>query len=139
MNAIQTIDNSYKNIMNKDAEGICSNYVDSDALYVILEGPRLSNRGAKNIFKGWADFCNSGLTLESIDWIEGPYSEEEKDMAWVGGIINLSVAVQGKTFTKTFRATFVLTKPNGKDWKIKHEHVSGAQEDPYGIGDWLKK
>lgn len=139
MNAIQTINNSYQCIMRKDAEGICDNYVDDEALYVILEGPRLSNRGSKNIFKGWRDFCNAGLTLENIEWTEGPYVEEVDEMAWVGGIIVLTVAVQGKSFTKTFRATFVLTKPNGKDWKIKHEHVSGAQDDPYGIGDWLKK
>jgi hypothetical protein len=24
-------------------------------------------------------------------------------------------------------------------WLIRHEHVSGALQDPYGIGDWLKK
>ena len=59
-------------------------------------------------------------------------------MAWVGGVIVLTVALQEQRFTKTFRASFVLTR-QGEEWKIKHEHVSAAQEDPYGIGDWLKK
>jgi len=139
MNAIEAINQSYRHIIEKSIEGICNGYVDSEELYVILEGPRLSNRGAKNIFKGWGDFCNSPITLENIEWTEGPYTEEMENMAWVGGIVDLTVAVQGKTFTKTFRATFVLTKPDGINWKIKHEHVSAAHEDPYGIGDWLKK
>ena len=139
MTAIQTINNFYQNIIDGSVEGITNSYENSEELYVILEGPRLSNRGAKNIFKGWADFCASDLTLEKIDWIEGPYAEEKKEMAWVGGVINLTVGIKSKTFTKTFRASFVLTQSSDNTWKIKHEHVSGAQEDPYGIGDWLKK
>ena len=59
-------------------------------------------------------------------------------MAWLAGIIRLAVKVKDKTFTQTFRASFVLLKEEGF-WKIRHEHVSGALEDPYGIGDWLKK
>ncbi|MEM6802747.1 MAG: nuclear transport factor 2 family protein, partial [Bacteroidota bacterium] len=94
--------------------------------------------GHKNISKGWKDFCESGLTLESIKWTEGPYEDIEGKMAWVGGIIELSIAVQGRTFTQTFRSSFVLRKV-GEDWRIMHEHVSAALEDPYGIGDWLKE
>jgi len=61
-------------------------------------------------------------------------------MAWVGGIIVLVVKVGAKSFKRTFRATFVLTREEvGGPWYIKHEHVSAAMEDPYGIGDWLKK
>jgi ketosteroid isomerase-like protein len=58
-------------------------------------------------------------------------------MAWVAGIIRLTVSVKEKSFQNTFRATFVLLRVAG-GWKIKHEHVSGALNDPYGIGDWLK-
>ena len=138
MTAIQAINESYQHIIEKDISRITGGYKDADDLYVILEGPRLSNRGAKNIFKGWADFCDSAVCLEKIEWTEGPYSEEMEDMAWVGGVIDLTVAVNEKKFTRTFRSTFVLTKVEGQ-WKIKHEHVSAAHEDPYGIGDWLKK
>ena len=138
MTPVEAINLSYKNIMEKDADAICDGYFNSDELYVILEGPRLSNRGHANISKGWRDFCLSGITMKSIEWTEGPYCEEQDGMAWVGGIIKLTVAVADKIITKIFRATFVLTRQNGH-WKIKHEHVSAAQEDPYGIGDWLKQ
>lgn len=136
---IETINAFYQHIITKNVEGITNSYVKSEELYVILEGPRLSNRGYSNISKGWVDFCASGLTLDSIEWIEGPYEEPSNGMAWVGGVIVLTVSVGGKTFTQTFRSSFVLTKKGEEvEWKIKHEHVSAALEDPYGIGDWLK-
>ena len=59
-------------------------------------------------------------------------------MAWVAGIIALKVAVNDTAFENIFRSTFVLIKQD-VDWKIKHEHVSLVHNDPYGIGDWLKK
>lgn len=139
MTSIEAINASYQHIIDRDADAICEGYAPLESLYVILEGPRLSNRGHANISKGWRDFCASGLTLDSIDWIEGPFCEEHEHMAWVGGIIVLKISVKGKSFERTFRATFVLTRDKGEDWKIKHEHVSAAMEDPYGIGDWLKE
>lgn len=138
MGPAETITNFYSYITAKDAESISKSYVESEELYVILEGPRLSNRGHANISKGWKDFCESGLSLEGIKWTEGPFEDIDENMAWVGGIVDLSVAVEGRTFTQTFRSTFVLRK-EGDQWKIKHEHVSAAMEDPYGIGDWLKE
>lgn len=134
---IEKMNEFYQFIMDKDAKSISNSYVPSSDLYVILEGPRLSNRGHKNISKGWADFCESGLTLESIKWIEGPFCEESPDMAWIAGVVILEIEVNGKRFSQTFRASFVLTAQRN-EWKIKHEHVSAALEDPYGIGDWLK-
>ena len=134
---VQTMNNFYQFIMNKDAESISESYINSEDLYVILEGPRLSNRGHANISKGWADFCQSGLALESINWIEGPFCEESPNMAWVAGFVVLEIEVNERRFSQTFRASFVLTTEGG-EWKIKHEHVSAALEDPYGIGDWLK-
>lgn len=138
MSPIDAINASYQHIIDKDADAICDGYANEATLYVILEGPRLSNRGHKSISKGWRDFCAAPMSLESITWTEGPYEEEKGNMAWVGGVISLAVKVKGKVFKRIFRATFVLTKADDGDWKIKHEHVSAAMEDPYGIGDWLK-
>jgi ketosteroid isomerase-like protein len=138
MNAVHTINAHYKAIINKDIEGICSKYFLSEETYVILEGPRLTTIGYEKIKKGWTDFCNSALQLLSIEWIEGPFAEEQQSMAWVAGIIKLKIQVNDKVFENTFRSTFVLVKHEGL-FKIKHEHVSIAHPDPYGIGDWLKK
>ncbi len=137
MDSVSTINNFYQLIINKDAAGISNAYFPSEELYVILEGPRLSNRGHANISKGWKDFCESGLSLQSINWVEGPFKEESETMAWVGGVVELAVEVQNRTFSQVFRSTFVLCKLDNS-WKIKHEHVSAALDDPYGIGDWLK-
>jgi ketosteroid isomerase-like protein len=136
--AIQTINEHYQVIINKDIEGICSKYYPSEETYVILEGPRLTTTGYEKIKKGWTDFCASSLQLISISWVEGPFAEETSNMAFVAGIITLKVATNEKTFENTFRSTFVLV-PHEGEWKIKHEHVSIAHPDPYGIGDWLKK
>ena len=138
MGPADTIIRFHAAVAAKDIDAINKAYVESEELYVILEGPRLSNRGHANISKGWKDFCDSGLTLESIRWTEGPYEDIEGNMSWVGGIIELSISVQERIFTQTFRSTFVLRKV-GETWRIIHEHVSAALEDPYGIGDWLKK
>lgn len=135
---IESIKDFHQHVMDKNVEAINGAYVESEDLYVILEGPRLSNRGHSNISKGWKDFCESGLSLESIVWTEGPYVETHMGMAWVGGVMELAIAVNGREFTQTFRGTFVMLNESGK-WKIKHEHVSAALEDPYGIGDWLKE
>lgn len=138
MNPIETINTFYQYIIDKDADAISKSYYPSEELYVILEGPRLSNRGIENISKGWYDFCQTDLALTSIDWQEGPFLEESADMAWLGGVVKLAIEVKERAFEQIFRATFVFCRHEGK-WKIKHEHVSAALEDPYGIGDWLKK
>lgn len=138
VNPTATVNHSFQNIIDKNADAICAGYFVSEELYVILEGPRLSNRGHANISKGWRDFVNSPISLLAVDWTEGPYEEVTDDMAWIGGIIVLKIEVKGKVFEQTFRATFVLTRQDDS-WKIKHEHVSAAHADPYGIGDWLKK
>jgi ketosteroid isomerase-like protein len=136
--AIQTINEHYQVIINKDIDGICSKYYPSEETYVILEGPRLTTIGYEKIKKGWTDFCASSLQLISINWIEGPFAEETTEMAFVAGIITLKVATTANTFQNTFRSTFVLVQHQGQ-WKIKHEHVSIAHPNPYGIGDWLKQ
>lgn len=138
MTPTAAVNASFQNIIAKNADAICEGYHKSEELYVILEGPRLSNRGHENISKGWRDFVDSGLSLLDVTWTEGPFEEVTSDMAWVGGVIVLKIEVNGRTFEQVFRSTFVLTKQDNQ-WKIKHEHVSAAHEDPYGIGDWLKK
>jgi ketosteroid isomerase-like protein len=144
MTALDTINEHYQVIINKNIDGICAKYVPSAETYVVLEGPRLTTIGYEKIKKGWTDFCNSSLQLLSIEWIEGPFADEHETMAWVAGIIKLRVKVfgdntsGGKEFENTFRTSFVLIKHESV-FKIKHEHVSVVHPDPYGIGDWLKK
>jgi ketosteroid isomerase-like protein len=137
---IPTINAFFQAIIDKNAVKIGSFYVQDEATYVVLEGPRLTTLGFEKIQKGWFDFCDSRLTLDKIEWLEGPFSEAEPRMAWVGGVIKLTVSVGGeKSFEQTFRASFVVKKSDEKSpWRIRHEHVSGALADPYGIGDWLK-
>jgi ketosteroid isomerase-like protein len=139
MSPTETINHFYQTIIDKNLAEIHSNYVHSEETYVILEGPRYTTLGYEKIAKGWGDFCNSTLTLNKIEWIEGPFEETSVDMAWVAGMIVLTVEVKGKEFAVQFRSTFVLRKNEENIWQIKHEHVSAPLEDPYGIGDWLKK
>jgi ketosteroid isomerase-like protein len=137
--AVATINEFYHAIIRKEVATICSNYAPSEQTYVFVEGPRYSTLGRANIDKGWHDFCDSALTLESVKWTEGPFVEETPAMAWVGGLIVLKVRLNDTTFERKFRATFVLKLASDGRWQIIHEHVSAPMEDPYGIGDWLKK
>ena len=138
-NPIDQIDNFYQAIIRKEVDCICQSYVPNEDTYVFVEGPRYSTIGYGNIFKGWQDFCNSGLTLQKIEWVEGPFTEESGDLAWVAGLVLLTVAVNSQIIQRTFRATFVLRKNEAGCWQIRQEHVSAPLNDPYGIGDWLKK
>jgi ketosteroid isomerase-like protein len=138
MNAIETVNAHYRVIIEKDIAAICAKYYPAEDTYVVLEGPRLTTIGFERISKGWTDFCASSLKLLSIEWTEGPFAEETSGMAWVSGIIRLRVEVNGAPFENIFRASFVLLPTEG-GWKIRHEHVSIAHPDPYGIGDWLRK
>lgn len=133
-----SIDEFYEAIIRKDVERIIASYTQSADTYVFVEGPRYSTLGIDNIAKGWRDFCAAPMSLESIEWIEEPQSEESEDMAWVAGMLKLRVDVKGKVFEQTFRATFVLRKNSDGAWQIRQEHVSAPLPDPYGIGDWLK-
>ncbi len=129
----------YQAIIDKRVADICAHYVQSPQTYVFVEGPRYSTLGYANIARGWDDFCASALTLEKIEWVEGPFTEIEGTMGWVGGMIVLTVQLREQTFSVQFRATFILRQAADGLWLITHEHVSGPLPDPYGIGDWLKK
>lgn len=139
MSPTETINNFYKAIIDKRVDDIRLGYVASENTYVILEGPRYTTLGYEKIAKGWGDFCDSPLKLNNISWVEGPFEEVSGAMAWVAGMIVLTVEAKQKEFSVQFRSTFILNKNQNDVWQIKHEHVSAPLEDPYGIGDWLKK
>ncbi|BAZ48368.1 hypothetical protein NIES4103_09760 [Nostoc sp. NIES-4103] len=137
--ALEQINNFFHAILGKQVDKISQTYIPKEDTYVFVEGPRYSTIGHTNLAKGWQDFCDSALKLEKIEWVEGPFTEEYGQVAWVAGIVTLTVAVKDKINQQKFRATFVLQKNESGNWQIRHEHVSAPLEDPYGIGDWLKK
>jgi ketosteroid isomerase-like protein len=137
MTPIHTINQFYQAIIEKRVADICANYVLSEQTYVFVEGPRYSTLGYAAIAKGWGDFCDSALKLLKIEWLEGPFAQENQTLACVSGMIILTVEVKEKVFSVQFRASFVLQKMD-TTWQISHEHVSIPATDPYGIGDWLK-
>jgi ketosteroid isomerase-like protein len=140
MTPTQTIQRFYQAIIEKDAERIARFYVPDEKTYVVLEGPRQATKGFSKIQKGWRDFCDSPLTLNAIEWIEGPLEEASGDMAWMAGIVQLTISLRGRNFSRKFRSSFVMRRNEVDNfWRIQHEHVSAAMPDPYGIGDWLKK
>jgi len=134
----ERIEKFWDAVMVKDINGIEAAYVPSESTYVILEGPRFSTMGTTAIFKGWQDFLNSEINMCGYEWVEGPFEEIDGNTGWIGGITDLSLKVGDKIFSNRFRISFVM-KDHDNDWKIRHEHVSAPMEDPYGVGDWLKK
>ncbi|NET61890.1 MAG: hypothetical protein F6K47_38960 [Symploca sp. SIO2E6] len=137
--AIDQINSFFQCTIRQEVAQICQNYFPDEETYVFVEGPRYSTVGYTKIAQGWGDFCDAGLKLENVAWVEGPFTEESENLAWVAGMILLTVAVKEQLIQRKFRATFVLRKNEAGDWQIRHEHVSGPLDDPYGIGDWLKK
>jgi ketosteroid isomerase-like protein len=139
MKKSEIVNRFFQAIIDKDVAEIQASYVPSEDTYVILEGPRYTTLGYEKIASGWSDFCQSPLSLQKIEWVEGPFEETEGSMAWIGGMIILTVDVRGQAFAVQFRASFVLRQNSDTGrWQIRHEHVSGPLADPYGIGDWLK-
>ena len=136
-NPSETVNAHYTAIIQKDLPDILNKYHATENTYVVLEGPRLTTIGYSKIAKGWTDFCASPITLTSINWTEGPLEGSTEKMAWIAGIIELNITINGKPLTNTFRASFVLINHSNK-WLIQHEHVSVAHPNPYGVGDWLK-
>ncbi|WP_373530087.1 nuclear transport factor 2 family protein [Nostoc sp.] len=137
--ALEQVDRFFNAILSKEVVQICQNYIPKENTYVFVEGPRYSTIGYTNIAKGWQDFCDSALKLENIEWVEGPFTEECEQVAWVAGIVLITVAVKDKLSQQKFRSTFILQKDEIGSWQIRHEHLSAPLQDPYGIGDWLKK
>ena len=133
------IDSFFQAIREKRIDDIRGAYLQSPETYVILEGPRLATRGYEKIAEGWGDFCHSAIALEGIEWLEGPFFFDFAESVTLAGILRLYGKVAGgPSFDQTFRATFLLQR-SGREFKIAHEHVSGALSDPYGIGDWKRQ
>lgn len=128
----------FRAVIEKRADDIIDHYVPSAGLYVHVEGPRWSTTGFDKVATGWRAFTNAPLSVEQIEWVEGPHSEANEDMAWVGGIVEMTVRVGENTNKIRLRGTYVVRRsPEDGHWRIMHEHFSQPATDPYGIGDWL--
>jgi ketosteroid isomerase-like protein len=129
----------FEAIKNKRVEEILSSYAPTEKLLVFVEGPRWATVGFENVSKGWRDFVGSAISMKSCEWVENLTSKVVGKMGFVAGIVELTVEIGGETKTIRYRGTFVLESDAEGNWKIIHEHFSQPAEDPYGIGDWLKK
>ena len=128
----------FRAVIEKRADDIINHYVPSTGLYVHVEGPRWSTTGWDKVATGWRAFTDAPLSVEHVAWVEGPHSEANDDMAWVGGIVEMTVRVGENTNKIRLRGTYVLRRSSQDGhWRIMHEHFSQPAADPYGIGDWL--
>ena len=127
----------FRAVIEKRADDIVNHYTQSPDLYVHVEGPRWSTIGYDKVSTGWRAFTDAPLSVEAIEWIEGPRGEASGDMAWIGGIVEMTVRVGENTNKVKLRGTYVLRQGDDGHWRIMHEHFSQPAADPYGIGDWL--
>jgi hypothetical protein len=72
----------FQAIIEKRVADICASYVPSEETYVILEGPRYTTLGYEKIAKGWADFCQSPLSLRSIEGWKVLFAKQK--VQWLG-------------------------------------------------------
>lgn len=126
-------------VKNKNIEKIIDFYAKSEDLLVFVEGPRWATLSYQNVAKGWADFADSAITVKDCNWIEFLQAKESGDLGFVAGIVEMNLDINGEAKTIKFRGTFVLQRETDEKWRVIHEHFSQPAEDPYGIGDWLKK
>jgi ketosteroid isomerase-like protein len=136
---IEFIEKHFNAVKLKNADEILSTYAEIDDLLVFVEGPRWATIGYKRVEKGWRDFTDSAISVENCEWVEFLQAKSVGNMGFVAGIVEMHVNINGNPKTIKFRGTFILEKSDVKDWKVVHEHFSQPAEDPYGIGDWLKK
>lgn len=128
---VETIKNFYQAIIDRDEKAIMDHYDRADSTYVMLEGPGLSRREYKQIKRDWHDFIKSDVELESVEWMEGPYAEENRSTAWAAGVVRVRGKVKRKSFDQVFRASFVFRRKRRR-WLIQHQHISAVLNDPYG-------
>ena len=135
--AVEAVASHFRAVVEKDAAEIIARYVPREDLYVFVEGPRWSTVGHHAVATGWRAFCDAAMHVRAIDWVEGPRADARAGMAWVAGVVDLSVAVSdGSERVVRLRGTHVLERADG-GWRVAHEHFSQPAADPYGIGDWL--
>lgn len=136
---IETTKQHFAAIIEKNIELILEFYAETEDLLVFVEGPRWATLGFGNVAKGWRDFCGSAINMKSCEWVENLRSKVVGKMGFVAGIAELNVEINGVLKTIRFRGTFVLEEESEGIWRVVHEHFSQPAENPYGIGDWLKK
>lgn len=126
-------------VAKKRIDDILNFYADSPDLLVFVEGPRWATLSFERVSKGWRDFVDSAISVKSCEWVETLESKTFTDSGFVAGIVEMKVEINGKLKTIRFRGTFVFQKEKDGNWRVIHEHFSQPAENPYGIGDWLKK
>ncbi len=137
LEAVAAVESHFRAVVAKDAAEIVGRYVPRQDLYVFVEGPRWSTVGHDAVATGWRAFCAAAMSVRAIDWVEGPRAGVTGEMAWVAGVVDLSVAfADGGQRTVRLRGTHVLER-TASGWQVAHEHFSQPAPDPYGIGDWL--
>lgn len=138
-NFVENSHNHFQDVINKRIENIVDHYANSEELLVFVEGPRWVTHGFNMVSKGWRDFNDSSILVESCEWIEfEPMAKVIGDCGVIAGIVEMNVNIGGVKKNIKFRGTFVLQKETDGKWRIFHEHFSQPAEDPYGVGDWLK-
>jgi ketosteroid isomerase-like protein len=126
-------------VQEKRIDDILNFYADSPDLLVFVEGPRWTTLSFEKVSKGWRDFVDSPITVKSCEWIEQLESKQFADSGFVAGIVEMKVEINDELKTIRFRGTFNFQKEADGNWRVIHEHFSQPAENPYGIGDWLKK
>jgi ketosteroid isomerase-like protein len=137
--AIDWANRFIESILQERIPDIIAGYDPSDETYVFLEGPRWSTKTGERVAYGWAAFVDSPIKMVGKNWVEGPFAQVSGDLAWVAGILDMSVTAAGQSLVIRFRGTYVLRQLHPDVWGIVHEHFSQPTSDPYGVGDWLPK
>jgi ketosteroid isomerase-like protein len=139
MNEIVTIaEHHFRAVIDKNIDAILNRYANSENTYVFVEGPRWETKGYDNIATGWRAFVDAPLSVVACEYVEPPHYQVSGAMAWVGGLVELTVKVRAETKRVRFRGTYIFQREADGEWRITHEHFSHPAADPYGIGDWLK-
>jgi ketosteroid isomerase-like protein len=128
----------FQAVIDKHIDEILNRYAQSENTYVFVEGPRWETLGYENIATGWRAFVEAPLSVVACEYVEPPHYQMSGEMAWVGGLVELTVQVRGESKRVRFRGTYVFQREADGEWRITHEHFSQPAADPYGIGDWLK-
>ena len=139
-NLIEKSKTHFRAVIEKRIDEIINFYAETPDLLVFVEGPRWATLGFANVSKGWQDFVGSPIAVKSCEWAENLQSKIIGEMGFVAGIVEMKVEISGAPLrTIRFRGTFVMQLEPDGEWRIIHEHFSQPAENPYGIGDWLKK
>lgn len=135
---VAIIERHFQAVIEKRIDEIINLYAPSEQTYVFVEGPRWATLGYENIAMGWRAFVDAPLSVVACRYVEAPRSQISGNMAWIGGIVEMTVKVREEVKFVRLRGTFVLQREADDEWRVVHEHFSQPATDPYGIGDWLQ-